>query len=227
MKPVVGIPRGALGRVAIAVAVSIVMTLLSLVSVRALTAGQAPDEEKPAGATARSIPLAPPPEPQPEATELPTDPALLSTAAADADAVPPPTPVAPALAGLAPSNAPGSLSLGPIGSLPSVSSLPTMDLDEVPKDEGPTTPARATSRPAAQYPALAQRRGLEGYVTLRLRIDERGRVVDSVVVASEPKGIFDAAAKRAVRRYRFSPARAGTKPVASTLQQTIRFELDR
>ena len=77
-----------------------------------------------------------------------------------------------------------------------------------------------------EYPALAQRRGVEGFVTLRLRVDERGRVQNAVVVDSQPPDVFDQAALRTVRSYRFSPARRGDEAVPTTLQQTIRFELD-
>ncbi len=220
---------GALGRVATASAVALAMTVLSLVGVRALTRESAPRDDEPEPPTAmRTVPLVPPPEasePDPVASPEPAP-----NASADATPAPvqPPAPAPPALAGLAPSAAPGSLSLGPIGDLPSVGGLPQVEVEATASqsEEVPTTPARATSRPAPQYPALAQRRGIEGYVTLRLRIDARGRVVDAVVVESEPKGTFDAAAKRAARRYRFTPARAGDKAVASTLQQTIRFEFE-
>jgi len=206
------------------------MTVLSLVGVRALTQQSAPVDDEPEPALAvRSVPLTPPPEPAEPDPLVSPEPATAASAEAAPSPVDPPTPSPPALAGLAPSAAPGSLALGPIGGLPSVSGLPQIEVEAAADapEEAPTTPARATSRPAPQYPSLAQRRGLEGYVTLRLRIDARGRVVDAVVVDAEPEGIFDAAAKRAARRYRFTPARSGTRAVASTLQQTIRFELER
>ena len=222
----------AAGRVAIASSVAVAMTALSLVGVRALTQRSAPAPEEPESSVAmRMVPLTPPP--QPAEPEPIASPETVRAASREASPSPvdPPAPTPPALAGLAPSAAPGSLALGPIGDLPSVGELPEVEVETEPgaaeSADAPVTPARVTSRPAAQYPALAQRRGIEGHVTLRLRIDERGRVVDAVVVESEPKGIFDSAAKRAARKYRFTPARSGTKPVASTLQQTIRFELER
>lgn len=220
---------GVLGRVAIASCVAVSMTVVSLLLVRGLTRGAAPAQERPAeGKPVLAVPLTPPPEPADPEPVPPTESARAAAAEPASASAPPPAPAAPSLAGLAPSAAPGSLSLGPIGALPSVDGLPSgVTEDAQTEDDTPTTVARATSRPAPEYPALAQRRGLEGRVTLRLRINARGRVVDAVVVDSEPKGIFDAAARRAARRYRFTPARAGTKPVASTLQQTIRFELER
>lgn len=221
-----------LGRIAIASTVAVAMTVLSLVGVHGLTQQSATAEEEATPPPAvRSVPLTPPPEPEPPDPITSPEPAQAAAPEASSAAVDPPPPVAPALAGLAPTAAPGSLALGPISDLPSVGGLPSAAVEPVATqtdtDDAPTTPARATSRPAPEYPALAQRRGIEGHVTLRLRIDARGRVVDAVVVESEPEGVFDAAAKRAARRYRFTPARAGTRAVASTLQQTIRFELER
>ena len=229
MKPVVQISAEAVGRAAIAALVAVAMTLVSLVAVRALTRQSAPPvHEPPASHATHAVPLTPPPEDADPTPAPPTEMATAPSAEPPPADVSPPAPAAPAVAGLAPTAGPGTLSLGPVGDLPSVGTLPSSALEDDAEDEdAPTTVARATSRPAPEYPALAQRRGIEGHVTLRLRIDARGRVVDAVVVESEPKGVFDAAAKRAARRYRFTPARAGTKPVASTLQQTIRFELDR
>ncbi len=64
-------------------------------------------------------------------------------------------------------------------------------------------------------------------MTVRLRIDATGRVADAVVVKSEPRGVFDDAAMATARRYRFTPARRDGEPVETTLQQTIRFELQK
>jgi protein TonB len=103
--------------------------------------------------------------------------------------------------------------------------LPGAELPAEAADSATQTPARPRSRPKPRYPRLAQRQGLEGFVTLRLRIDAAGRVTDAVVVKAEPPDVFDDAALQTARRYRFSPARRGGEAVESTLQQTIRFEL--
>lgn len=218
--------RGTFGAV-----VSVVLTLLSLQLVASLNAGaqvQPPEPLLPA----RTVPLAPPPpelEPPPSVVDSSSEPLAPTEAPAPpVDAPPPAPPQVSALAGLAPTAGPGSLAVGPMGGLPSVAGLPKLATPSESSESGePDTPARAVSRPAPAYPALAQRRGIEGYVTLRLRIDERGRVTDAVVVKSEPEGTFDKTATATARRYRFTPARANGKPVASTIEQTIRFELKR
>lgn len=112
------------------------------------------------------------------------------------------------------------------GTLPSMGRLPGSNLPTT-ADEGRVVPARPRSRPKPRYPRLAQRQGIEGSVTLRLRIDASGHVQDAVVVSATPAGVFDDAALQTARRYRFTPARRGGEAVASTLQQTIRFELQR
>ncbi len=89
----------------------------------------------------------------------------------------------------------------------------------------PNTEAVPRHRPPARYPREARRRGIEGYVVLRLRVDARGRVEDAVVIEAEPDDVFELSAKRAVLAYRFDPARSGGSPVASTLEQRLWFRL--
>lgn len=91
-----------------------------------------------------------------------------------------------------------------------------------------TQPDRAAvpkRSPAPIYPIEARRRGIEGFVVLRMRVDARGRVTDAVVVESEPDGVFDRSARTAALAARFLPARSCGRPVASTLEQRLRFRL--
>lgn len=60
-----------------------------------------------------------------------------------------------------------------------------------------------------EYPREAWRRGLEGWVDVELTIGADGRVVDARVVSSQPRGIFERAALRAVVQWVFDPAAAG------------------
>lgn len=89
----------------------------------------------------------------------------------------------------------------------------------------PDQPARALRRPPANYPDSARRRGIEGEVVLRLRIDERGRVQDVFVVSAEPKGVFEASAVAAARRYVYEPASSRGASIATTLEQRVVFRL--
>lgn len=63
------------------------------------------------------------------------------------------------------------------------------------------------------YPAAARAAGVEGRVTVRYDITVQGRVVNAVVVAAEPAGVFEDAALSAVNTWRFRPALARGEPV--------------
>lgn len=56
------------------------------------------------------------------------------------------------------------------------------------------------------YPLLAQRRGLQGRGSVRVRIDRDGRVIDRSVVTSTGQGVLDEAALEMVRRASPFPA---------------------
>ena len=55
------------------------------------------------------------------------------------------------------------------------------------------------------YPEAARANGVEGRVVVRYDVTAQGKVVNAVVQASEPPGVFDHAALRAVRSWRFRP----------------------
>ena len=220
------LPLVRLARAAVAGTVAVLMTGGSLALVSWMNDDLAPARDEDASSGPRTVPLVPPP-PPPEQNDAPQDPAPTADAAlaAPSPAVAAPSPAPPQVAGLAPTAGPGTMALGSLGGgLPSMGTLPGSDL---PTTDTPTEviAARPKSRPRPTYPRIAQRQGIEGFVTLRLRIGADGRVEDAVVVKAEPPGVFDDAALQTARRYRFTPARRGTEAVASTLQQTIRFEL--
>lgn len=55
------------------------------------------------------------------------------------------------------------------------------------------------------YPEAARARGIEGRVVVRYDVTADGSVVNAVVEAAEPPGMFDEAALNAVRSWRFRP----------------------
>ena len=89
------------------------------------------------------------------------------------------------------------------------------------------TPPQVLTRLDPFYPAAARRSGTEGQVTLRVLVDDRGYVTETSVVRSEPAGVFDAAAVKAVRGWRFSPAKRLGKPVPVRIDIPILFRLDK
>jgi protein TonB len=76
-----------------------------------------------------------------------------------------------------------------------------------------------------RYPSRAARRGIEGWVKLEFTITEDGTVDDVKVVEAEPSRIFDRAAKRAVRKWRFRPRVVDGAPVARSAVQVLKFQL--
>ena len=57
----------------------------------------------------------------------------------------------------------------------------------------------------AQYPLRAEERGIEGWVELEFTISAQGTVKDARVLRSKPKGVFDRASLRAVRKWKYNP----------------------
>jgi protein TonB len=81
------------------------------------------------------------------------------------------------------------------------------------------------TNPAPEYPLAARQRNEEGRVLLLVFLDAEGRVLDAQLRASSGSALLDQAALRAVRQWRFSPARARGVPVTSQLLVPVRFSL--
>jgi protein TonB len=75
------------------------------------------------------------------------------------------------------------------------------------------------------YPPSAQRRGVEGAVSLRLLVGADGRVERVVVLSAKPKGVFERSAMAAARQLRFTPARMGRRPVRVWVRKKLGFAL--
>lgn len=72
-------------------------------------------------------------------------------------------------------------------------------------------PRAAVELVAPDYPRGAERRGVEGTVTVRYSVAADGSVLEAEVVEADPAGVFDRAALSAVREWRFEPAAAATE----------------
>lgn len=75
------------------------------------------------------------------------------------------------------------------------------------------------------YPAAALHAGQEGYVDLHFTASSDGRVEDVIVAASKPAGVFDAAAIRAMKRWRFKPVTVDGAAVKQPGTARVRFAL--
>ena len=77
-----------------------------------------------------------------------------------------------------------------------------------------------------QYPPLAQEAGIEGRVIVQAHIDEKGRVIETLILDGMPGTGMNEAAAKAVRMTRFKPAMQRDKPVAVWLAIPISFTLN-
>jgi bla regulator protein BlaR1 len=80
---------------------------------------------------------------------------------------------------------------------PVVAPTPTTRVNAIPTPERRIAPA---------YPRAARLAGVEGWVVLNYRIERDGSVAAIEVAESEPAGMFEASAQRALERWRYAPA---------------------
>ncbi|WP_437880774.1 energy transducer TonB [Pseudomonas sp. LRF_L74] len=92
------------------------------------------------------------------------------------------------------------------------------------------TPASATAgylkNPAPEYPSLAQRRGWEGTVLLRVRVLASGKPGDIQVQQSSGREVLDEAAVKAVKRWSFVPAKRGDEAIEGWVTVPLDFRLN-
>ena len=83
------------------------------------------------------------------------------------------------------------------------------------------------SFPAPEFPRRALRLGVEGTVRLEFDIDKDGSVLDPFVVESNPPGVFDRNAIKAVRKILYEPpTHNGTSVKVNNVQIDLTFKLD-
>ena len=75
------------------------------------------------------------------------------------------------------------------------------------------------------YPEEARKNGIQGVVILEAKIDERGRVIDVMVLRSIPQ--LNQAAIDALKQWVYEPMALNGKPVKALFTVTVRFQLDK
>jgi protein TonB len=83
------------------------------------------------------------------------------------------------------------------------------------------------NNPAPVYPLDAHAAGLQGTVVLRVKLDATGKVISVEVDQSSGVESLDQAAKRAVERWRFQPAKRNGVPVAYEFRKRVEFSIRR
>lgn len=86
-------------------------------------------------------------------------------------------------------------------------------------------PPRPKRNIRPDYPKGARQRGEQGDVVLEIRVNAEGTVDDVKVATSSGFVELDEAAVKAAKAAKFSPARSGRDPVASTARLKLQFKL--
>jgi len=91
-----------------------------------------------------------------------------------------------------------------------------------------TAPIAATALKRTKYvdpefPDAARRKGLTGWVEVVWTVTPKGTVTDAEVRSSSPEGVFDDAAIKAVKQWRFEPATKDGQPVAARSMIRLKF----
>ncbi len=98
-----------------------------------------------------------------------------------------------------------------------------------PPAPAPVTPASANAaylkNPAPEYPQMAQRRGWEGTVLLRVEVLPSGKPGQIQIQKSSGRDALDAAALAAVKRWSFVPAKQGDVAQTGWVSVPIDFKL--
>lgn len=111
----------------------------------------------------------------------------------------------------------------PPPSQPATASAPAPAV--APRQARVDAPPRPRKNIKPDYPKGARQRGEQGDVTLELHVTAQGTVGDVTIVSASGYPELDEAAVRAVKAARFTPARRGRQPVASTAKITLTFRL--
>ncbi len=177
-----------------------------------------PDDHQP-HAVAPSV-VEPPPEPAASASPAPSESATPLPSAPAAPRLD--LPAAPNL-GSGPALAWGDLDDVGLGSLDEWTPGPVVD----PRPSAPDRPPQLTVPPDLTrfYPQDARRRKLEGRTIVGLTVDTAGRVVAVEVLMSEPPGVFDRAAARAAKSFRFEPATKAGRPSLAETRLELKWQL--
>ena len=95
--------------------------------------------------------------------------------------------------------------------------------DFVPEAREPIYDSKELAR-LLQYPMLAQQKGIEGEVRVRVRVGPTGKFLNAAIHRSSDT-IFEANVLDAVRKLHYVPATQGGHPISAWLSITVVFTL--
>jgi len=128
----------------------------------------------------------------------------------------------------APANAPAvaAAATPPAAGVPAESSATSTASASAPALVGARFDADYLHNPRPAYPVSSRRLGEEGRVVLRVRVSAQGLPLAVEVKQSSGSPRLDEAARVAVERWRFVPARLGSEAVESSVLIPLHFALD-
>jgi len=180
--------------------------------------------------TPLAVGLITPPEPLPQAPPPPPRPRVQP----EVQSVAPPVPVAQ----MPVDPMPNAITIEAPPPTPVISSPPLVPAMEIAKVAPPAPPAPSPpavpprfdaaylKNPSPVYPSMARRRGEQGRVYLRVYVSSEGSALRVEVRTSSGSTLLDQAAKDAVERWRFVPAKQGDQPVEAWVVVPIVFTLE-
>jgi protein TonB len=78
-----------------------------------------------------------------------------------------------------------------------------------------------------RYPMRAANRRVEGWVKVEFTITEQGTVKDAVVIAAQPKNIFNKSALQAIKRWKFKAKILDGEAFEQRAVQVLKFKLSK
>lgn len=103
----------------------------------------------------------------------------------------------------------------------------TYELSAVEEQPELTNRGEVARQMSRNYPPLLRDAGVTGTVTIRMRVNEDGRVdAESISVENSTHEAFGDAAKRVVERMRFRPAKVGGRAVKVWVTLPVTFQLE-
>ena len=166
-------------------------------------------------------PAPPPPQEVPDEVEVEDD--VIEEITLDLDDVPPAPPAPPPPPKAAP--APPPTAAAPPPPPPPPEPEPTEpEIFEVAEVQPELIGGLPGLQSRVEYPEFARRAGVEGQVVVQFVVDERGNVVDPVVLRS-PNDLLAEAALKAVRESRFKPGQQRGRPVKVRFAVPVTFRL--
>lgn len=194
---------------------------LSNLNPREDTGDEAPPERIPLTVVDRPPPP-PPPEPEPVEDSTPLD----TSAAAPAELPPLDVPpIASDGAGVSLPQADGAIDWDGLIERPKYTAQPRED-DHKAGFELSAPVLLYQPDLASFYPRRAKQAGITGRTVLALELDARGAIAGLKILASNPQGVFDRAARRAAKKLRYKPALRNGRPQATTVRVELVWRLD-